>query len=385
MSGQEISIRHPVMVVLGTRPEVIKLVPVILALRDQGVPTYVLSTGQHREMLEQMLGVFGLEPDHDLHLMRPDQSLASLSAHLLQEMDTILAQVEPSWVLVQGDTTTVAMVALAAFYRRIAVAHVEAGLRTGVKYNPFPEEMNRTLLGPLADLHFAPTEQARQNLLREGVPENRVSCVGNTVIDALHLMGNRVAGRTASEFGLRLPTDRRLVLVTGHRRENFGEGLRNVFGGLRRLAEEFSQDIHVLYPVHLNPHVRRAAEEVLVGIDNVQLTEPLDYAAFVKAMTRAEIIITDSGGVQEEAASLGIPVLVTRETSERQEAIEAGVAELVGTDGNRLFEAACKLLKDPLHHAARAVPSDVFGDGCSGTRIAAILAAHIEKPVALGT
>ena len=374
------SSQHPVMVVLGTRPEVIKLVPVILALRAQEVPTYVLSTGQHREMLEQMLQVFELEPDRDLRLMRPDQSLAGLSAHLLQAMDSLLEQVKPSWVVVQGDTTTVAMVALAAFYRKVPVAHVEAGLRTGLKYDPFPEEMNRTLLGPLADLHFAPTEPARQNLLREGVPEDRVHLVGNTVIDALRLMGERVAHRPAQEFGLELSTDRRLVLVTGHRRENFGAGLRNTFGGLRRLAEEFSEEIQVLYPVHLNPNVRRAAEEVLSGVDNVHLTEPLDYAAFVKAMTSAELIITDSGGVQEEAASLGIPVLVTRDTSERREAIDAGVAELVGTDGNRLVDAARSLLTDPQHHAARAVPSDVFGDGCSGRRIAAILAAHLQKP-----
>ena len=369
------------LVALGTRPEAIKLVPVILALRRLGVPTFVLSTGQHREMLAQMLAAFDLEPHRDLRLMRPDQTLAGLSAELLRTVDELLVELAPRRVVVQGDTTTVAMVALAAFYRRMPVAHVEAGLRTHVKYDPFPEEMNRTLLGPLADLHFAPTTVAQANLLREGVPEERIHVVGNTVIDSLRFMKERVAQQDAAELGLDLPPGRRLVLVTGHRRENFGQGLREVFTGLRRLAETFGEELFVLYPVHLNPNVRRAAEEVLSGIDNVRLAEPLGYAAFVKAMTSAEIIVTDSGGVQEEAASLGVPVLVTRNTSERREAIDAGVAELVGTDADRLFESASALLSDPDLRARRAVATDVFGDGCSGERIAGILA-RLDDPSA---
>lgn len=364
---------HPVMVVLGTRPEVIKLVPVIFALRRAGVPTFVLSTGQHREMLDQGLAVFELEADRDLRVMRQNQTLAGLSAELLKATDALLQEVEPSWVVVQGDTTTVAMVGLAAFYRKIPVAHVEAGLRTHHKFDPFPEEINRTLLAPLADLHFAPTPEARRNLLAEGVAEERVHVVGNTVVDALRLTEERVHRRSAVELGLELGDDRRLVLVTGHRRENFGEGLRGMFEGLRRIADAFP-DTEVLYPVHLNPNVRAAAESMLGGLGNVKLIEPLDYVAFVKAMTLAELIVTDSGGVQEEAAALGVPVLVTRATSERREAIDAGVAELVGTDPDAVFEAARRLLADPAEHARRAVPTDVFGDGCSGERIAGILA-----------
>ena len=371
---------RPVLVVLGTRPEVIKLAPVVRALRDRDIPTILLSTGQHREMLAQTLEAFDLEPDEDLQVMRENQGLASLSARILEAADGRIGALDPSWVVVQGDTTTVAMVALAAFYRKVPVAHVEAGLRTHEKFDPFPEEINRTLLAPLADLHFAPTEEARRNLLREGVAEDRVHQVGNTVIDALRLMQKKVEGRPSREFGLDLDDGRRLVLVTGHRRENFGEGLRRTFRGLRELAESFRDEIEVLYPVHLNPNVRKEAFEILRDAPNIRLVDPLGYAAFLKAMTRATLIVTDSGGIQEEAAALGIPVLVTRETSERREAVEAGVAELVGTDPRRLVESASRLLTDPAAHAARAVPSDVFGDGCSGVRIAGILAARTGRP-----
>lgn len=376
--AQSPSAEHPVMVVLGTRPEVIKLVPVILALRRHGLPLYVLSTGQHREMLEQMLQVFDLTPDRDLQLMKADQSLAELSANLLATMDQLLADIAPCCVVVQGDTTTVAMVALAAFYRKVAVAHVEAGLRTHTKYDPFPEEINRSLLGRLADLHFAPTDVARDQLLSEGVSADDVFQVGNTVIDALRLMQERVRDLPASDLGLDLDDRRRLVLVTGHRRENFGQGLRNALLGLRRIAEHYGDSLQILYPVHLNPNVRQAVDDVLIGVDNVHLAPPLDYAAFVKAMTRATLIITDSGGVQEEAAALGVPVLVTRWTSERQEAVAAGIAELVGTDTEAIFQAARRLLDDDALRAQRAVPSDVFGDGCSGERIAGILARRLQ-------
>lgn len=365
---------HPVAVVMGTRPEVIKLAPVVAALRRRGTPTYLLSTGQHREMLAPILESFDLAPDRDLAVMRPGQSLAQLSARLLTAMDGFLDQVEPARVVVQGDTTTVAMVALAAFYLRIPVAHVEAGLRTGDRYDPFPEEMSRTLLGDLADLHFAPTPRARENLLRQGVDEGSIHVVGNTVVDALRSMAGRVAERPFADFGLPDPGSRRLIVVTGHRRESFGQGLRQVFTGLRRIAQEHADRVALVYPVHLNPNVHPVAHEMLADLPNLHLTDPLAYPAFVKLLTAAELIVTDSGGVQEEAAVLGVPVLVTRRTSERQEALEAGVAELVGTDPEELAAQARRLLTDPAYHARHAHPSDAFGDGRSGERIARLLA-----------
>jgi len=371
----EFSAAHPVLVAVGTRPEAIKLAPVIAALARRGAPTFLLSTGQHHEMLAQALAALGLEPDRDLAVMRPDQSLAALSASLLTAADALLAEVEPSWVVVQGDTTTVAMVALAAFYRGLRVAHVEAGLRTGDRRDPFPEEMNRTLLGHLADLHLAPTPKAREHLLAQGVDPAAVHVVGNTVIDALFAMRERVRDRSLADFGLGfdLPPGRRLVLVTLHRRESFGAGLRAVCRGLRRLAEEMAGEVEIVYPVHLNPNVREAAGEVLAGVPGVRLVEPLDYAAFVTLLTSATLVVTDSGGVQEEAAALGIPLLVTRRTSERPEALDAGVAELVGTDPDRLATTARRLLTDPALYAERAVPTDAFGDGRAGERIAELL------------
>lgn len=365
----------PVAVVVGTRPEVIKLAPVVAALRRRGTPVFLLSTGQHRELLAPILASFDLVPDRDLGVMRPDQTLAGLSARLLAAVDGCLGEIEPRRVVVQGDTTTVVMVALAAFYRRIPVAHVEAGLRTGNRYDPFPEEMSRTLLGNLADLHFAPTPRARQNLLRQGVAEEAIHVVGNTVVDALRQMAQRVAARPFADLGLPDPGGRRLIAVTGHRRENFGDRMRQVFSGLRRVAEEFADEVMLVYPVHLNPNVHPVAHEMLSGVPNLHLTDPLDYPSFVKLLTSATLLITDSGGVQEEAATLGVPVLVTRHTSERQEALEAGVAELVGTDPERIAAEARRLLTDPDCHARHARASDAFGDGRAGERIARLLAA----------
>jgi UDP-N-acetylglucosamine 2-epimerase len=367
-----------VLVALGTRPEVIKLAPVVAALRRRGAPTFLLSTGQHREMLAPILDAFDLRPDRDLGVMRPGQSLAALSAALLAATDPLLAEVSPRWVVVQGDTTTVAMAALAAFYRQIPVAHVEAGLRTFERYDPFPEEMNRTLLGSLADLHFAPTERARANLVRQGVAAERIRVVGNTVVDALQGMARAVASRSLADFGLPEPDSRRLVLATGHRRESFGRGLRDFCQGLRRVAERLAGQVLVVYPLHLNPEVRRPVTELLAGVPGVHLTDPLPYPAFVKLLTRADLAITDSGGVQEEAASLGVPLLVTRNTSERPEALEAGVGELVGTDPDRILAAAERLLVDPRHHASRAVPTAAFGDGRAGERIAAAVLGGAE-------
>ena len=278
--------------------------------------------------------------------------------------------------MVQDDTTTVAMAALTAFYHRIPVAHVEAGLRTGNHYDPFPEEVNRTLLGDLARLHFAPTDRARRNLLAQGVAAQLIHVVGNTVIDALQRVRRQVAGRPLAAFGLPEPDGRRLVVVTGHRRENFGAGFEGVFAGLRRIAEEGGDGVLLVYPVHLNPNVHGPALARLGGLPNLRLIEPLDYASFVRLLTAADLIITDSGGVVEEAAALGVPVLVTRRTSERLEAVEAGVAELVGTDPERIAAAARRLLTDPAHHAARAVATEVFGDGRAAERIADRLAAE---------
>lgn len=371
----QLSAAHPVLVAVGTRPEAIKLAPVVAALARRGAPTFLLSTGQHREMLAQALASLGLRPDRDLAVMRDDQPLAALSASLLTAADAALAEVEPSWVVVQGDTTTVAMVALAAFYRGLRVAHVEAGLRTGDRRDPFPEEINRTLLGHLADLHLAPTPGARENLLAQGVDPAAVRVVGNPVIDALFAMRDRVRDRPLADFGLGFEPapDRPLVLVTLHRRESFGAGLRAICRGLRRLAEELAGEVEIVYPVHLNPNVRAAAHEVLAGVPGVHLVAPLDYAAFVRVLTAATLVVTDSGGVQEEASSLGIPLLVTRRTSERPEALDAGIAELVGTDPDRLAATARRLLTDPALHAERAVPTDAFGDGRAGERIAELL------------
>ncbi len=372
-SRPSISPRHPVAVFVGTRPEVIKLAPVVRELAARGVPHRLLSTGQHRELIDPILAAFSLTPDHDLKLMRPEQSLAGLSAALLQGVDALLHQLQPSWVVVQGDTTTVAMAALAAFYRQIAVAHVEAGLRTRVRDDPFPEEMNRTLLGDLADLHLAPTPAACRNLARQGVAANRIELVGNTVIDALHSMVELVRDRPLADFGLPELHRGRLVLVTGHRRENLGEGFDGIFRGLGRVAREGGEEVEVIYPVHLNPKVRRQARALLGDAPNVRLIEPLDYPAFVRLMTAAHIIVTDSGGVQEEAAALGIPTLVTRRTSERQEAMAAGVAELVGVEEEAVAAAVLRLLRDEQLYRRRAVASDAFGDGKSSARVVAAL------------
>ncbi len=361
---------RPILVVIGTRPEAIKLAPVVLALRDRGAPVHLLSTGQHREMLLSVLRAFDLTPDQDLELMTPDQGLAGLSVAILSAVTPVLEKESPPWVVVQGDTTTVAMVSLAAFYRRLPVAHVEAGLRTRTRYAPFPAEMNRSLVGRLATRHFAPTEKAYANLMEEGVDPKDIDMVGNTVIDSLYRLRDRLAHRSFRDLGLDIPQGPQLVLVTGHRRENFGDRLRSSLLGLRKIAQEMAGQVHLVYPVHRNPNVKEAAHEILAGVPNIQLLEPLGYEPFLKLMTKARLIITDSGGVQEEATALGIPTLVTRITSERPEAMEAGVAELVGTDTDRVAEAALKILRDPEEWQRRAQPSEVFGDGRAAERIA---------------
>ena len=365
-------------VVFGTRPEAIKLCPLILALRGRpGFETHVCVTAQHREMLDQVLDAFGVSPDADLALMQPDQTLAALTSRATRELDDYLAQTKPDLVLVQGDTTTAFCAALAAFYRRIPVGHVEAGLRTGNKLIPYPEEMNRVLTSRLADYHFAPTQLARRNLLQEGVAAERIFVTGNTVIDALQMAVAKTRRMEPSALGLpddiaRLGPDRPLVLITGHRRESFGAGFESICAALARLAAMFPQVVFV-YPVHLNPNVREPVFRLLGGRPNVRLTEPLGYLPFVALMDRARIVLTDSGGVQEEAPSLGKPVLVMRDTTERPEAIEAGTARLVGTDTLRIVDAAVQLLTDPKAYARMARIVNPYGDGKACARIVDIL------------
>lgn len=353
-----------VLVVVGTRPEAVKMAPVVHALRGEAwATTRVLATAQHRQLLDQIHAFFGIEPDRDLDLMRPDQSLADLTARMLTALDPVLGEERPDVVLAQGDTTTVMVAALACFYRRIAFAHVEAGLRTFDKWQPFPEETNRTIVGRLADLHFAPTDRSRQNLLREGVDDDSIHVVGNTVIDALLWTADRV---DATRF--QPAAGRRLVLVTAHRRENFGAPFESACQGMRRLADR--GDVELLYPVHPNPNVREVVQRVLAGHPRVRLCDPLDYPDMVAAMKASTLILTDSGGVQEEAPSLGKPVLVLRNTTERPEGVAAGAAKLVGPDAERIVAEATRLLDDESEYRRMATVQNPYGDGTSSTRIA---------------
>jgi UDP-N-acetylglucosamine 2-epimerase (non-hydrolysing) len=360
-----------ILCVVGTRPEAIKMAPVILALKSEPWATVrVLATAQHRHMLDQVMTFFGIAPDIDLNIMRPNQALATLTARLLLELDDVLQAEKPDVVLAQGDTTTVMTVALACFYHRIPFGHVEAGLRTWDMQNPFPEEANRVIAGRLARWHFAPTESSRQNLLREGVNDADIVLTGNTVIDALLMTASKEV-----EIGIALDDNKRLVLVTSHRRENFGEPFRNICRALRTLAEN-NPTVQFLYPVHPNPNVKDVAHEFLAGLDNFTLCEPLDYAPFIAAMKRAYIILTDSGGVQEEAPALGKPVLVLREETERPEAVEQGVVKLVGTNYERIVDEAQQLLDDESAYRAMARGVSPYGDGHAAERIVKTLREH---------
>jgi len=365
-------------IILGTRPEAIKLAPVIRALREQsGFESRVCVTSQHREMLRQTLEAFEIKPDVDLDLMQANQTLADLTSRAISGLDHYFEHERPEVVLVQGDTTTVFAAALAAFYHRIRVGHVEAGLRTGDKYSPFPEEINRVLTTRLADYHFAPTALAKENLLAEGVPGARIYLTGNTVIDALEFALRKVRQNPPEVPGL--PEHwlegcgaKPLVLITGHRRENFGAGFESICQAIAELAERFPETAFV-YPVHLNPNVREPVFRRLSGRPNVFLIQPLGYLPFVALMDRATLILTDSGGVQEEAPSLGKPVLVMRNTTERPEAIAAGSARLIGTQSEQILAGVSTLLTDPQAYAAMARPMNPYGDGQAAARIVQIL------------
>lgn len=360
-----------ILCVVGTRPEAIKMAPVILALRAENwADVRVLATAQHRQMLDQVMSFFDIAPDIDLNIMRPNQALTTLTARLLLELDDVLLQEKPDVVLAQGDTTTVMAVSLACFYHCIPFGHVEAGLRTWDMQNPFPEEANRVIAGRLARWHFAPTESSRQNLLREGISNADIVVTGNTVIDALLTTASKNL-----ELGIALDDAKRLVLVTSHRRENFGEPFRNICRALRTLAET-NADIQILYPVHPNPNVKDVAHEMLGGCDSVILCEPLDYAAFVAAMKRAYLIISDSGGVQEEAPALGKPVLVLRDETERPEAVDLGVVKLVGPNYGRIVKETQLLLDDRAAYQAMARGISPYGDGKGAQRIVAVLKEH---------
>ncbi len=354
--------------IFGTRPEAIKMAPVIQRLSESSsVESIVCITAQHREMLDQVLDLFDIHPDYDLDIMVPAQPLNELTASVFQGLEPVIEAVQPDWVLVQGDTTTVMSAALLAYYHRVKVGHVEAGLRTGDKYQPFPEEINRRVLGAVADLHFAPTEWAQDNLLRESVPPEKIVVTGNTVIDALNVVIERPVDLfTGPLAGLEHET---IILVTAHRRENFGDPMERIFWALREIAQHYGGRAHLIYPVHLNPRVQEPAKRMLSGVPNIHLIEPLAYLPMVHLIRRAHIILTDSGGIQEEAPGLGTPVLVLRERTERPEAIEAGTAILVGTDKDRIVSETRRLMEDEVAHAAMATAVNPFGDGHAAERI----------------
>jgi UDP-N-acetylglucosamine 2-epimerase (non-hydrolysing) len=364
-----------VLTVLGTRPEAIKMAPVIKELKNHAdhVRSVICSVGQHREMLDQALSVFHIEPDYDLNLMQPNQTLSHLTARLFTGLDGVLDEVKPDWVLAQGDTTTAFVAAMVAFYQGAKFGHVEAGLRSGDKLRPFPEEINRRLADVVADLYFAPTERARQALLREGCPKHVIHVTGNTIIDALNDVASRDYEWSSGPLS-QLPLDRRLVLITAHRRESFGEPFRELCLGIRDLAQMFFNDgVHFVYPVHLNPKVRGPVNDILSGLCNVSLIEPLDYLSLVHLLKRSTLILTDSGGIQEEAPGLQVPVLVMRDKTERPEGIEAGMVRLVGTQRKRIVDEAEKLLRDPAAHAAMCNGQNPYGDGKAARRIVSIL------------
>lgn len=381
-----------VLCIFGTRPEAIKMAPVILELHKRPeVECKVCVTAQHRQMLDQVLRLFGITPDYDLNVMEDNQTPTQVAAAVLSRLEPVLQEEKPDWVLVQGDTTTVAAASLAAFYARVKVGHVEAGLRTHDKWQPFPEEINRRVAGVIADLHFAPTERARQNLLCEGVSDERIVVTGNPVIDALHWVakqpptaelltllqrlgitedgGERVkekSGRDCERLRTSAPL---LILVTAHRRENFGRPLENICLALRDIARQYNGRAHIVYPVHLNPNIWEPVHRLLGDVPGITLTPPLDYLSLVHLMKHSYLVLTDSGGIQEEAPGLGVPVLVLREVTERPEAVEAGTVRVVGTDRERIVAEVIRLVEDPIAYQQMARAVNPYGDGHAAERI----------------
>jgi UDP-N-acetylglucosamine 2-epimerase (non-hydrolysing) len=368
--------RAKVLVVFGTRPEAIKLAPVVheLARHPEDFMPRVCVTAQHREMLDQVLRIFRLRVHHDLNIMRKGQSLEDVTSRVLTGMRLVLAAERPDIVLVQGDTTTAFAAALASFYAHVPVGHVEAGLRTWNKFSPFPEEINRVLATHIVDLHFPPTLQARKNLIREGIAPERIVVTGNTVIDALYHVRASITG-SYPRYEKMFPSvdfSRRMMLVTGHRRENFGPGFQAICQGIRQIAET-ERDVEIIYPVHLNPNVQRPVHGILAGLSNVHLIEPLEYRPFVFLMDRSYLILTDSGGVQEEAPSLGKPVLVMRNHTERPEAVKAGTVKLVGTDQATIVREVRRLLHNRTVYRKMSRAHNPYGDGKASPRIAAAI------------
>lgn len=372
-----------VLSIFGTRPEAVKMAPVVKALENEpGIESRVCVTAQHREMLDQVLNVFNIKPDYDLDLMRPDQSLAQITASILENLDPVMKKVKPDWVLIQGDTTTVMATSLLCYYNRIHIGHVEAGLRTGDKWQPFPEEVNRKIAGVVADLHLAPTEHSRANLLHEGVPDWRIVVTGNPAIDALHYITSQPAPALVDNILQKYqigPDQKDLILVTIHRRENFGQPLENICLALKQLAEEFSNHVHLVYPVHLNPNVQEPVYRLLGDIPNITLLPPLDYLPMAHLMKHAKLVLTDSGGIQEEATGLGKPTLVLREVTERPEGVSAGVLKLVGTDTATIVENARLLLMNDQVYNHMAQTANPFGDGHAAEKIVRAVLAFSEN------
>lgn len=373
-----------VLTVFGTRPEAIKMAPLVHALAQDGAfESRICVTAQHREMLDQVLRLFDITPDYDLDIMRPGQGLSEISCRILSGLEPVMTEFKPDLVLVHGDTTTTLATSLAAFYQRIPVGHVEAGLRTGNLYSPWPEEANRKLTGHLAMYHFAPTENSRQNLLREHLSDRHIFVTGNTVIDALFWVRDRILGdaalrRSLDEKYAFLDDSKKLILVTGHRRESFGGGFERICSALADIARRHPE-VQIVYPVHLNPNVSEPVNRILSGIDNVMLIAPQDYLPFVYLMNRSYIILTDSGGIQEEAPSLGKPVLVMRDTTERPEAVEAGTVKLVGTEVTSIVDAVSMLLTDEEAYQAMSRAHNPYGDGQACQRIVDALKNRQER------
>lgn len=358
-----------VLCIFGTRPEAIKMAPVIAKLNSypEQIKTVVCVTAQHREMLDSVLSVFDIQPDYDLDIMQKNQNLTDLTANLLHRLHPVLSSEAPDWVLVHGDTTTSMAASVAAFYQQIQVGHVEAGLRTNQKYNPFPEEINRKIVDHICDLHFVPTQTAKENLLREGFTNSTVLLTGNTVIDSLLTIANKPFDWDTSILA-GIPRDKQIIVVTAHRRENFGQPLRNICEALLEIASQH-HNVHIVFPVHLNPNVRQTVYQLIGSIPNITLTAPLEYVPFVNLLKQAYLVLTDSGGLQEEVPSLGIPVLVLRETTERPEVIASGAAKLVGTNKVTILQAVNFLLQNQEAHTTMSKAVNPFGDGHASERI----------------